>query len=122
MQETGLSLVDCKSNSTNSDPGRLLHFYGISWLKKRAIVTKEEKDLCLIHSDLSPVPSGVASQASVVGKSVVRRAGEYRKVEGLIQGIGLLVAGAPEVNPVGDSLLASGESIRAEFWDPPSPP
>lgn len=69
--------------------------------------------------DLPPVPSGAASQSSAVGTSVVRRAGEYLKVEGLIQGIGLLVAG---VNPVGDSLLASAESMRMECWDPPSPP
>lgn len=78
-------------------------------------------DLYIIHGNLSPVPSGVASQSSAVGTSAVRRAGEYRKVEGLIQGIGLLIAVAPGVNPAGDSLLASGESILMECWDTPSP-
>lgn len=75
-----------------------------------------------VPDDHSPVPSGVASQSSAAGRSVVSRAGEYLRVEGLIQGTGLLVAGVPWIKAAGDSLLASGESSSVECWDPPSPP
>ncbi|TNN40343.1 hypothetical protein EYF80_049480 [Liparis tanakae] len=60
--------------------------------------------------------------SSAAGGSVASRAGEYLRVEGLMQGAGLQVAGVPWVKASAHSRRASEGSRRAACCPPPSPP